>query len=265
MKPVTTAVQKTHSLRGESLELLQEYRRSPSSHIRNQLVQMNLGLVRREVNHWIHQCTETYDDLLQVGCLGLIRAIERYDLSRGHAFSSFAVPYIRGEIQHYLRDKSPTIRVPRQWLELQREGTQVAQALQIRLKRRPTDLEVANALGISLAEWNQAKLAGCNRSLLSLDAPVQDEGEGATCLGEIVPDTRYRSFQLAQEDQIRLQQALARLEEGTRRVLEFVFLYDLTQKETAERMGISPVTVSRRVKKGLGTLKQVMKGVEAED
>lgn len=260
-----TAAQGTYFPRGESLELLQEYRRLPSSRTRNQLVQMNLGLVRREVNHWVHQCTETYDDLLQVGCLGLIRAIERYDLSRGHAFSSFAIPYIRGEIQHYLRDKSPAIRVPRQWLELQREGTKATQMLQIRLKRSPTDLEVANALGISLEEWNQAKLASCNRSVLSLDAPVQDEGDGATCLGEIVPDTRYRSFQLAQEDQIRLQQALAKLEEGTRRVLEFVFLYDLTQKETAERMGISPVTVSRRVKKGLGTLKQVMNGAEAED
>ncbi|NJK39810.1 MAG: RNA polymerase sigma factor SigF [Oscillatoriales cyanobacterium RM1_1_9] len=255
---------KPHS-RGASLDLLQEYRRSPTSNIRNQLVQLNLGLVRREVNHWLHQCTETYDDLLQVGCLGLIRAIERYDLSRGHAFSSFAVPYIRGEIQHYLRDKSPTIRVPRQWLELQREGNQVIQKLQTKLGRRPTDLEIAAYLGISLEDWNQAKLAGCNRSLLSLDAPVQDEGEGTTCLGEIVPDTRYRSFQLAQEDQIRLQQALAKLEEGTRRVLEFVFLQDLTQKETAERMGISPVTVSRRVKRGLGTLKQVMVSSEIEE
>ncbi|MGF1491479.1 MAG: RNA polymerase sigma factor SigF [Microcoleaceae cyanobacterium] len=251
-------VQANTQIKYESLRLLKEYRSCPSKQVRNRLVQLNLGLVRKEVNHWVNQCQESYDDLLQVGSLGLIRAIERYDLSKGHAFSSFAIPYIRGEIQHYLRDKSPAVRVPRQWLELQREGMRAAQALQVQFNRRPTDSEIATYLGISVGEWNQAKLAGYNRSVLSLDAPVHDEGEGSTSLGEIVPDCRYRSFQLAQEDQIRLQQALAKLEEGTRSVLEFVFLYDLTQKETAERMGISPVTVSRRVKKGLNVLRKSM-------
>ena len=77
-------------------------------------------------------------------------------------------------------------------------------------------------------------------------------------MGELVQDSQYRSFQLAQEDQIRLQQALSKLEGGTRKVLEFVFLCDLTQKETAERMGISAVTVSRRVKKGLKSLQKIM-------
>jgi RNA polymerase sigma-B factor len=81
-------------------------------------------------------------------------------------------------------------------------------------------------------------------------------------LGELVPDPRYRSFQLAQEDQIRLQQALAHLEKRTREILEFVFLHDLTQKEVAERLDISVVTVSRRVKKGLDSLKKFMSGTE---
>jgi RNA polymerase sigma-B factor len=140
----------------------------------------------------------------------------------------------------------------------------LTQELQVKLKRQPTDAEIAEGLGITETEWSQVKLAGCNRSLLSLDAPVQDEDFGTTCLGELVPDSRYRSFQLAQEDQIRLQQALAKLEEGTRKVLEFVFLYDLTQKETAERLGISAVTVSRRVKKGLNLLQRIMVGPEDE-
>lgn len=248
--------------KSESLELLREYQQSPCKEVRNRIVQLNIGLVRKEVHHWVNQCTETYEDLLQVGCIGLIRAIERFDLSKGHAFSSFAIPYIRGEIQHYLRDKSPSVRVPRQWLALQRQSIKVIQQLQFELKRTPTDAEVAEALGIALEEWNEVKLANRNRSLLSLDAPVQDEEDGATCLGELVPDSRYRSFQLAQEDQIRLQQALAKLEEGTRKVLEFVFLYDLTQKETAERLGISSVTVSRRVKKGLSSLQKMMAGGE---
>lgn len=106
------------------------------------------------------------------------------------------------------------------------------------------------------------KLAAHNRSLLSLDAPIRDEESGATCLGEVVPDGHYRSFQLVQEDRLRLQQALQALEKRTCEILEFVFLHDLTQKETAELLGVSAVTVSRQVKKGLTSLRNLMGGTE---
>jgi RNA polymerase sigma-B factor len=249
-------------LKSESLQLLREYQKNPSAQLRNQLVQLNLGLVRREAHHWINQCTENYEDLLQVGCIGLIRAIERFDMSKGHAFSSFAIPYIRGEIQHYLRDRGSSVRIPRRWQALQKQAAWTIQNLQTQLNRQPTDAEVAAELEISTSEWQEIKLALKNRAPLSLDAPVRDEEEGSASLGELVPDNRYRSFQLAQEDQIRLQQALLQLENRTREILEFVFLYDLTQKETAERLGISAVTVSRRVKKGLDLLKKSMATVE---
>lgn len=244
------------------MHLLREYQKSPSSRTRNQLVELNFGLVRKEAHHWIHQCTENYEDLLQVGCIGLIRAIERFDMSKGHAFSSFAIPYIRGEIQHYLRDKSPSVKIPRRWQALQRQSVWVARELHAKLHRNPTDTEIADALEVSLSEWQEIKLAGQNRALLSLDAPIRDEENGTASLGDLVPDHQYRSFQLAQEDQLRLQQALVQLENRTRQILEFVFLYDLTQKETAERLGISAVTVSRRVKQGLASLQKLMVGSE---
>jgi len=247
-----------NELKSESLQLLREYQKQPSPEIRNQLVQLNFGVVRKEAHHWVNQCTETYEDLLQVGSLGLIRAIERFDMSKGHAFSSFAIPYIRGEIQHYLRDKGTPVRIPRRWQALQHQASTISRELQAELHRQPTDAEIAAVLEISLQEWQEIKLSCRNRSLLSLDAPVRDEEDGAISLGELIPDTQYRSFQLAQEDQIRLQQALVQLEQRTRDVLEFVFLHDLTQKETAERLGISAVTVSRRVKKGLKILKKLM-------
>lgn len=251
--------------KGENLELLRQYQHSPSTELRNQIVQRNIGLVRKEVHHWMQQCTETYDDLLQVGCLGLIRAIERFDVSKGNAFSSFAIPYIRGEIQHYLRDQSSSVRIPRQWLNLQRKATTVRQKLQEQLNRFPTDTEIAAELGVSVSEWQDAKLACQNRSPLSLDAPVTDEEEENTSLGSLVPDGNYRSFQLAQEDRIRLQQSLAHLEDMTRKTVEFVFLYDLTQKEAAERLGVSVVTVSRRVKKGLASMKKFMGLTEQQE
>ncbi len=248
------------TVRSQSLVLLSEYRRSPSCALRNQLVQLNYGLVRREAYHWINQCSESYDDLVQVGSLGLINAIERFDISKGNAFSSFALPYIRGEIQHYLRDKGCTIRIPRRWQALQHKATVKARELRSQLNRQPTDLELAAALEVSIEEWQEVKLSYRNRSPLSLDAPAYDEEEGATSLGDLIPDARYRSFQLAQEDRIRLQQGMVQLENRTRQILEFVFLHDLTQRETAERLGVSVVTVSRRLKKGLSSLQQIMSG-----
>ncbi|MBE9108282.1 RNA polymerase sigma factor SigF [Nodosilinea sp. LEGE 07298] len=248
--------------KGNTLELLRQYQSNPDLNLRNQLVQLNIGLVRREAYRWLQQTTETFDDLMQVGSLGLIRAIERFDMAKGYAFSSFAIPYIRGEIQHYLRDKSTSMRIPRRWQALQSQSTRVIRQMQAELGRGPTDAEIAVALEISVAEWQDVKLANRNRSLLSLDAPVQDEE--SACLGDLLPDLKYKSFQLAQEDQIRLQQALHQLEQRTREVLEFVFLYDLTQKETAERMGISAVTVSRRVKQGLSHLQTLMVSNEDE-
>ena len=180
-----------------------------------------------------------------------------------HAFSSFAIPYIRGEIQHYLRDKGVTVRIPRRWLGLIQQSAGVSRSLREQYNRQPTDSEVATALSISFEEWQEIKLAWANRAPLSLDVPVYDGDESSASLGELVPDHDYHSFQLAQEDQLRLQQALLQLENRTRQVLEFVFLHDLTQKQVAEKLGISVVTVSRRVKKGLNSLKQLM--VTAED
>ena len=249
-------------LKRESVTLLREYQQSPSAAVRNQLVTLNLGLVRKEAHFWSNQCTESYEDLIQVGCLGLIRAIERFNLSKGSAFSSFAVPYIRGEIQHYLRDKGVMVRIPRRWLALQQQSVSVVQALREKLNRQPTEAEVAAVLEISVAEWQEIRLAWANRLPISLDTPIQDAEDGSTSLGELVPDRQYCSFQLAQEDQMRLQQALVQLEQRTHEVLKFVFFYDLTQKEVAEHLGISVITVSRYVKKGLASLQQLMVGAD---
>ena len=259
----TTDETSTNKLKHENSQLLREYQQSRSERVRNQLVKLNFGLARKEAHYWINQCNESYEDLLQVACMGLIRAIEKFELSKGNAFSSYAMPYIRGEIQHYLRDKGVTVRIPRRWLALQQQAVGLSRSLCEQYNRPPTDSELAAALAISLSEWQEIKLAWINRAPLSLDVPIQDGEEGSTCLGELVPDSKYRSFQLAQEDKIRLQQALIQLEQRTRDVVECIFLYDLTQKQVAAHLGISVVTVSRQVKKGLDMLKKIM-GV-AED
>ncbi|MEM6503213.1 MAG: RNA polymerase sigma factor SigF [Cyanobacteria bacterium P01_C01_bin.89] len=254
---------KTQALKTQSMELLASYRQSPSTSVRNRLVEMNIGLVRKEAYRWVSQCSEGFDDLMQIGSLGLIRAIERFDPTKGAAFSSFALPYIRGEIQHYLRDRSTSIRIPRRFLELHHRAAQISRKFLDAHGRSPSESEIADALEITSSQWQDVRLACQNRSLLSLDAPLTDSDNGTTSLGETVLDRKYHSFQLAEEDRIRLQQALVHLESRTRDILEFVFLQDLTQKEVADKMGISAVTVSRRVRKGLDSLQSLM--VKSDD
>lgn len=255
--PKPSSEDSSADLKQETIELLQVYRQKPTPQLRNRLVKLNLGLVRKEAYHWVNQCTEGFEDLMQVGSIGLIRAIERFDMERGHAFSSFAVPYIRGEIQHYLRDKSPALRVPRSWLTIYNQACKLIRTLRAELRREPSDAEIAKALEIPIMEWQEIKLACQNRAPISLDTPIGNEDDDST-LGDMMTDTKYRSFQLAQEDGLRLQQALDLLEDRTRQIVEFVFLKEFTHKEVAETLGISVVTVSRQVKKGLGLLKNIM-------
>jgi RNA polymerase sigma-B factor len=244
-------------LKHHSLQLLREYQQNGKAALRNRIVELNLGLVRKEAHYWVNQCQETYDDLLQVGSIGLINAIDKFEIGKGCAFSTFAMPYIRGEIQHYLRDKSSVLKMPRRWFAIVQQAGSITKDLQARYQRQPTEAEIALALEISLPEWQEIKLAYQNRQPVSLDCPVGNDEE-AHSLADILPDRGYQSFQLSQEDRLRLQQSLISLEQHTRQILEFVFLHDLTQKQVAERMDISVITVSRHVKKGLNVLKVLL-------
>ncbi len=240
-----------------TLELLKQYRQSPSAYLRDRLVRLNIGLVKKEVNFWTDRHSELYDDLLQVGALGLIGAVDRFELNRGYAFSSFAVRYIRGEIQHYLRDKNSSVRIPRRCLDLQQQSVRIMQKLRNTLQREPSSQEVAKALGVTLVEWQEAKLACQNRAPLSLDAPIRSEEEDAASIGDLVADPKS-NMQSQQDEKFRLQQALSLLEQRTREIVEFVFIEDMPQRDVAKMLGVSAVTISRQLKKGLSTLRGVL-------
>lgn len=246
----------------QTLEMLKSYHQSPCARLRNRLVWLNIGLVKKEVGYWMRQSSEGYEDLLQVGCMGLIGAIERFEISRGYAFSSFATRYIRGEIQHYLRDKCSTLRVPRRWLELYQQASRKAIELRSELHREPSDRELSQALGITSSEWQQVKLAHQNRSLISLDAAPSSSDDSSGSLFDLIGD-RQNPVDM-QEDATPLYQALNVLEQRTRKILEYVFLEDITQREVAKLLGISAVTVSRQVKKGLSTLRANLEQANSE-
>lgn len=237
--------------RSRTLELLIAYRQNPSVQLRNQLVQLNTGLVRKIAHRVSHQCVEPYEDLEQVGYLGLIRAIERFDPYQGCAFSSFAVPYIRGEILHYLRDRSGSVKIPRRWQNLSREGQRVRETLTEELGRMPTDQEIATQLGVSLDEWRESKIANRNRTPLSLDCTMSQQSENSMTLGDTLPDPHYQNQQHIEEERQQLIRAMEQLEDSTRQAIEFVFIKELSRKEVAQQIGVSPMTVTRRLHRGI--------------
>jgi RNA polymerase sigma-B factor len=239
------------SLRSHSMELLIAYYQNPSLKLRNQLVRTNAGLVRKIAHRVSYQCAEPYEDLEQIGYIGLIRAIERFNPGQGCAFSSFAVPYIRGEMLHFLRDRGSAVKVPRRWQDLQKEGQKAQARLEKQLGRQPLDQEIADDIGVSIHEWREIKLAVRNRMPLSLDATVNHQTDSPITLGDTLTDSHDQTLQRLEEDRQILQRALSQLEDKTRTAIEFVFFSDLSRKEVAERIGVSPMTVTRRIQRGL--------------
>ncbi|MBD2100920.1 RNA polymerase sigma factor SigF [Leptolyngbya sp. FACHB-261] len=246
------------SLRTSVMDLLVQYHASPTIQLRNHLVRVNAGLVRKVAHQVSHQCAEPYEDLEQLGYLGLIRAIERFDPRQGCAFSSFAVPYIRGEMLHFLRDRSSSVKIPRRWQKLHKEGQRATRELTEALGRQPRDQEIAASLCVSVDEYRQSKLARKNRMPLSLDATVCHQTDSQVLLGDTIPDMHYQTLQTLEEDRIVVHAALKQLEDKTREVIEFVFLKDLSRKEVAERIGVSPMTVTRRIQKGVQELLELI-------
>ncbi|MCP6762391.1 MAG: RNA polymerase sigma factor SigF [Fischerella sp. CENA71] len=246
------------SMRSDGMELLQLYHQNPSIELRNRLVKLHTGLVRKMAHKFSHQCNEPYEDLEQIGYFGLIRAIERFDPSQGYAFSSFAVPYIRGEMLHFLRDRSSLLKIPRRWQELHNEGQKVRKQLAEILGRPPKDSEIAKQLKVSLQEWQETKLAAQNRMPLSLDATVVNYIDCQITLGEALPCPRSSAQQQQQEEQQQLQGAISMLEEKPRMAVELVFLKELSRKDAAKKIGTSPMTVTRYLQKGVQDLMSML-------
>lgn len=237
----------------EVAALLQEYGSNRSSRARDGLVRKHLKLVRQIAGAHASRAERNVEDLVQVGCIGLLNAIERFDPDAGSSFDAYAGACIAGEIRHYLRDHAHLVRVPRELQELRPQVVRATARLAQRSHRAPTPEELAEETGIPVEKVEEV-LALEERSIpISLD---QDEGgeEDRSGWRYQLIDNRYRSFQLTTEDQIMLGQAMGRIREVSREVLDFAFYQDLTQTEISKRLGISQMQVSRRIRTALGEL-----------
>lgn len=205
----------------------------------------HLPLVEPIARHFAFSRPDLLDDLRQVGAIGLLRALERYDAGQGVPFEPFARTWIAGEMRHYLRDAVPMVRPPRELVELR---GRVA-AARAELSDEADGAAIAEATGLPLAKVLEVLALEENFQAASLDA---DEA------GDRLVDGRYKSFQLAEDDRIMLAAAMARLRAVSREVIEFAYYEDLTQAEIAKRLGVSQMQVSRRLRGALGELWKVL-------
>ena len=218
---------------------------------RERLVERFLPLARQLARRY-GTAGEPMDDLVQVASLGLVKAIDRYELDRGTAFSSFAVPTILGEIKRHFRDAGWTIRVPRAIQERRMKVNRAIPALTGKLGRSPTTAEIAEHIEASSEEVLEALEAAVAYEPVSLDtSPGADEEDDTWAQSIGTDDPNYELV----EHSATLAPAMKALPPRERVILQMRFVEDMTQSQIAERVGISQMHVSRLIRKALEAMR----------
>jgi RNA polymerase sigma-B factor len=234
----------------EQKRLLDSYKRNGDTAARDRLIEEMLPLVRALAARYSGR-GEAVEDLVQVGAIGLIKAIDRFDPERGVELSTYAVPTVVGEIRRHFRDKAWALHVPRRLKELNQQLAALLDDLTAELGRSPTIDELAEAAGADVEEVLEALESSHAYATRSLSAPLDDAGDGT------LADT------LAQEEM-----GYAKVEQGTivetgltaldpreRRIVELRFYEGLTQSQIAAEVGISQMHVSRLLRHALETMR----------
>lgn len=232
-------------------ELFRRYKEDGDMEAREQLVMSHLNLVRFLANKFKNR-GEPLDDLVQVGYLGLLKAIDRFDPDRGLEFTTYATPTILGEIKRHFRDKGWSVRIPRRLQELSAKVNQATDTLTTQLQRSPTIQEIADYLDASVDEVLEAMESSSAYSSVPLEGTGSSENDDAPSVID-----RYGSEdnELAfTDDRLVIEEALKGFSPREREVIELRFLKGMTQIEIAEQLGISQVQVSRLLRR---TLKKI--------
>ena len=219
---------------------------------REKLVEGNLRLVLSVIQRFSGR-GENADDLFQVGCVGLLKAIDNFDTSQNVRFSTYGVPMIIGEIRRYLRDNS-SIRVSRSMRDTAYRVLQAREKLQREQQREPTVEQIARELGIRREEVVFAMDAVCDP--VSLFEPIYSDGGDAVCVMDQVRDNKNTDEDWL--EQIALKEAMARLSERERQILALRYSDGKTQMEVSSEIGISQAQVSRLEKNAIKSIKKNM-------
>ncbi len=220
---------------------------------RERLVEQFIGLVEFLARRFRNR-GEPLEDLVQVGTIGLLKAIDRFDLDREVEFSTYATPTIVGELKRHFRDKGWAVRVPRRLQELHLELTKIVAQLGHDLGRSPTVPEIAQAAGTSEEEVLEGLEIAQAYNFTSLDAPIDTEEGGTTSFADQLGTSDEHLENL--EYRASLAPEMAKLPERERHILYLRFFKGLTQSEIADRLGISQMHVSRLLNRTLIQLRE---------
>jgi len=232
----------------EENELLRAYHVRGDASARDKLVELNLPLARAIARRYAGR-GEQLDDLVQVASIGLIKAIDRFDLERGVELTTYATPNIIGEIKRHFRDKGWSVRVPRGLQELNVQLSRLIEQLTVQLGRSPTIAELAKAANVEEEEVLEALESGRAYSSLSLST-----GGGGDDDGDLDPlesiGTEEHAYEVS-EDRAVLAPGFRVLDDRERKILHLRFFKGLTQSQIAQQVGISQMHVSRLIRRSL--------------
>jgi RNA polymerase sigma-B factor len=245
-----------HASRDDQRELLERWHRDGDRSAHELLIRQFEPLARSLARRYAHT-SEPFEDLLQVACLGLLKALERFDPEREVAFAAFAVPTILGELRRYFRDSSWGVHVPRDLQERALAVSNAQEQLTNQRGRAPSARELAEYLELPLEQVLDALLAGQAYDPLALDAPARcagDEHNRATHLDTLGgEDGRYELIEL----DATLAAALKHLPARERMIIHLRFIEELSQAEIGRRIGISQMQVSRLLRRSLAQLRML--------
>ncbi|HZG04712.1 MAG TPA: RNA polymerase sigma factor SigF [Streptomyces sp.] len=222
---------------------------------RNTLIEMNMSLVRYAAGRFRNRGGDM-EDVVQVGMIGLIKAIDRFELSREVEFTTFAVPYIVGEIKRFFRDTSWAVHVPRRLQEARTELARATEELSTRLGRSPKVSELAALMNLTEEEVIEARMASNGYRSASLDAAINGNEDGEAALADFL-GAEDPAMELV-EDFHALAPLIEQLDERDRQIIHLRFVEELTQSQIGERLGCSQMHVSRLLARVLARLREGM-------
>ncbi|MET7388592.1 RNA polymerase sigma factor SigF [Streptomyces sp. NPDC005529] len=223
---------------------------------RNTLIEMNITLVQYAASRFRSRNNDEMEDIVQVGTIGLIKAIDRFELTREVEFTSFAVPYIVGEIKRFFRDTTWAVHVPRRLQEARVQLAKATEELRSRLGRTPTVRELSQLMSLSEDEVIEARLASNGYTSSSLDAAINSTSDGEAALADFI-GTDDHALELV-EDFHALAPMIAELDDRERRIIHMRFVDELTQAQIGEHLGVSQMHVSRLLNRTLAKLREGM-------
>ncbi len=233
--------------------LLRKYHEEGDLAAREQLIEQYMSLVRSLARRYSYR-GEQLEDLVQIGAIGLIKAIDRFDLERGVELTTYATPNIIGEIKRHFRDKGWSVRVPRGLQELNVQLSRLIESLTVQFGRSPTIPELAKAAGVEEEQVLEALESGRAYSSLSLSSGSTSDGEEDLDPLESI-GTEEAQYEVS-ENRAVLAPGFKVLDERERKILQLRFFDGLTQSQIAQQVGISQMHVSRLIRRSLEKIRE---------